>query len=114
MNKLLRSTQRKKTSRRRSGRGLRLQQTVVVTGGDAVVRRRTEGGGAGPSIAAVSVLGTVCGMCGLTLQGFGTYVERHGHEDLAKVSFTSLGLIAMGVYSHALYMLAEEERRRGP
>lgn len=85
----------------------------MLSGGNASLQSssdRPAPGPRGPTIAAVSAVGMACGIC---FKGFENYVEKHGSQDLARFSFTSLGLIAMGIYCHALYMLAEEERRRG-
>lgn len=107
VNKLLLSTQAKKKSggrRRRRRRRAAAEGVVVTSDGLAAVHSRPRG-----LFPAVVVVGFVASLC---VRGFDNYVESHSTESLAKVSFASVGLIVMGIYSHALYKLAEEERHR--
>lgn len=60
-------------------------------------------------LPTVAVLGFVASLC---VNKMSIYASSHDAEHLTRVSFGSAGLLLMGMYSHALYKLVEEERRR--
>jgi hypothetical protein len=107
VNKLLLSTQPKNVPAGRRRRRRRGRYVAVVAGdGVAAVPR----GGGRPALQATVAVGFVTW---LVIGGMDRYAENHSAESLTRASVASVGLICLGLYSHALYKFAEEERRRG-
>jgi hypothetical protein len=111
VNKLLLSVRRKPrpaTRWRRRRRGGDSGAQVLVGGGGGAA---ADGGVGVRGVPAVAALGFVSFVCLGGMRGFEAYVQKYSAESLVRVSFAGLGLICMGVYSHALLKLAEEEAR---
>lgn len=108
VNKLLLSAQAKKRGgakwRRRRRRPANGSDTVHVSGDVLAVKRRPR-----RLLPSVAVVGFVTSMC---LHNVSTFASGHDTQHLTRTTFATAALALMGVYSHALYKLVEEEWRR--